>query len=613
MANNQDILRDHVYSDILCSPGYDVEFAVGATYSMSMKAMLVVPYALGMFGDLSETTRNSALFTLESIRRSADKFAIFCQRGGIQMPKETSSYAPLLEDCIFEVQNKENELSNFHPKFWIVREVSREDSSKRQIKVTILSKNLTFDSNLDVMASLTGAIDTDNSRNSRKHRPLKEFLERLANDYVTGEPKNRSIREKRKRILELAADLDHVKRFNVDDSVFEEEGYEFVPFLFGDGLNKDVPFPKAFQGNEVIAISPFIDKTTVDTLGQRCGKNGCYTLVTRPEYVTEDVFQRFKSEHGSVYVMNDQMGSNDYEAVDLHAKCYLVSCPKDDNGIYLYLGSANATVKGFSGNSEILLRLKYRRGQKIYEKFRNEFLQLDAKGDSLLYEELSEPAAATSPSKHTALERFVRRLLVKDYKAYVAGSADEGLYDIHATVKLKNNPYSISIAPLQMPAMKMSLSQNEIVFEGLPLRKLSEFYILSATDGEEQISEVIKIPTANIPEDRNDDIFMNIVDTREKLYNYISFMLCEDPEEYMFEIDQMIQSQKQTDMNGSPARSYPVRIYEQMLRIAAENPEQLRSLDDVTRIVRDKDYANEFIQLYGQFKPLINKLKNLKR
>ena len=613
MANNQEILRDHVYSDILCTPGYDVDFAVVATYSMSMKALLVVPYALGMFGDLGESTRNSALFTLESIRRSADRFAIFCQRGGIQVPKETQSYAPLLEDCIFEVQDKENKLSNFHPKFWIVREVNREDKTKKQIKVTILSKNLTFDSDLDVMVSLTGVIDTENSRNSKKHRPLKEFIETLATEYVKGNQKNKAIKEKRKRILELAADLDRVKRFNVDDSVFEDEGYDFIPFLFGECLNKEVSFPEAFQGHDVMVISPFIDKDTIEKLGARCGKNGRYTLVTRPEYVTEDIFQRFSNENSNVYVMNDQMGSNDYDAVNLHAKCYLVSCPPKDNSIYLCIGSANATKKGFSGNSEMLLRLKYKRSQLIYEKFRNEFLQVDSKGYSLLYEEMCKPTETASSHDYTALEQYVREILVKDYKAHVISSANEGLYNIHVQIELSKRRYDISIAPLQMPTMKKEISSEKIVFEDVPLRKLSEFYIISATDGDEQINEVIKIPTADIPEDRNDNIFMNIVDTKDKLYNYISFMLCEDPEEYAFELDQMMQAQKDLVKNGTSTRNYPLRIYEQMLRIAASDPDQLRNLDDVMRIVRDKDYAKEFIQLYSQFQPLINKLKNLKK
>ena len=226
---------------------------------------------------------------------------------------------------------------------------------------------------------------------------------------------------------------------------------------------------------------------------------------------------------------------------------------------------------------------------------------------------MCKPTETASLHDYTALEQYVREILVKDRKAHVISSANEGLYNIHVQIKLSKRRYDISIAPLQMPTMKKEISSEKIVFEDVPLRKLSEFYIISATDGDEQINEVIKIPTADIPEDRNDNIFMNIVDTKDKLYNYISFMLCEDPEEYAFELDQRMQAQKDLVKNGTSTRNYPLRIYEQMLRIAASDPDQLRNLDDVMRIVRDKDYAKEFIQLYSQFQPLINKLKNLKK
>ena len=159
MANRDDMMQDLVYGDMLTTPGYDVEFAVGTTYSMDMKALLIVPYSLGMFGDLGSNVKSSPMFLLESIRRSSNKFALFCHRGGIHMPQETQSYYPLVENSIFEF--KEKPMSNFHPKLWVIREHNRENKEQRQIKVVIMSKNLTFDNNLDVVVSLTGEINTE--------------------------------------------------------------------------------------------------------------------------------------------------------------------------------------------------------------------------------------------------------------------------------------------------------------------------------------------------------------------------------------------------------------------------------------------------------------------
>lgn len=106
MPIKEDILRDLNYGDMLCTPGWDVEFAVGTTYSLDLRSLLIVPYSLGMFGDLSGQVKQSSLFILESIRRSTEHFVVFCQRGGIHMPKETQAYYPLLEDAIVEVQDR---------------------------------------------------------------------------------------------------------------------------------------------------------------------------------------------------------------------------------------------------------------------------------------------------------------------------------------------------------------------------------------------------------------------------------------------------------------------------------------------------------------------------
>lgn len=128
MAIKDNMMQDLIYGDMLTTPGYDVEFAMGTTYSLDMKALLIVPYSLGMFGDLSDNVKASPLFLLESIRRSSDKFVLFCHRGGIHMPKETASYFPLLENSIFEVKTEPT--ANFHPKMWLIREHLREDKEQ---------------------------------------------------------------------------------------------------------------------------------------------------------------------------------------------------------------------------------------------------------------------------------------------------------------------------------------------------------------------------------------------------------------------------------------------------------------------------------------------------
>ena len=157
--------------------------------------------------------------------------------------------------------------------------------------------------------------------------------------------------------------------------------------------------------------------------------------------------------------------------------------------------------------------------------------------------------------------------------------------------------------------MKKGLTEH-MTFENLSLDKLSEFYVLRADDGVKPVNEIIKIPTKGIPENRNDEIFRSIVDTQEKFYSYISFMLCDDPEEYVMELQQMKEMVNISGTNHQQVRM-PVRIYEQLLKIAANDPERLLNLEDVMRIVGDETYTQEFRQLYEVIKPLISSLKKL--
>ena len=598
MATKGQMMNDLLYGDLLASPGYDVEFAVGTTYSLDLKALLIVPYSLGAFGDLSNGIKNTPLFLLESIRRSSNKFVLFCHRGGIHVPKELQSFYSLLEDSIFEVIDKTSPLSNFHPKMWLLKEVNHEDKNDQQLKLIVMSKNIDFDNNIDVVVSLTGKINLNRVNNNRRHAPLSKFLLALS-DYAKG--------DKKRKTIDLANDLNHVSSFEVDESRFEPNGYEFVPFYFGENLNENVSYPESFQGQSVMLIAPFIDEATVKEMNGRIGKNGRNIMVTRYGYVSPNIFQYYDRENGAIYVVNDQMINNEYVPIDLHAKTYFVSWPKNDNGYFLFLGSANATCPAFHKNTELLVRLKLKNGQLLFDSFEKEFLQMDDKGESLVYERLTEPNEQTESHEYSPLEQWMRKLLCSSFKAFVTAN-EQGLYDVKLKAHIKEGAFRFSVAPLQMPSLEEHL-ENEVVFKNIPLSKLSEFYVIKGIDNDDHLEEVIKIPTKGIPENRNDEIFRSIVDTRDKFYNYISFMLCDDPEEYFFEVEQMTKKISEEGYHSSV--SLTGRIYEQMLRIAASNPELLVNLEDVMRIVKDKSYANEFMQLYSQFKPLIPKLKQL--
>ena len=92
----RELLKDLIYGEQLVSDDCKVDFAVGLTYSLNLEAMLTVPLAFGDLGELESSVKQSPAFLLEGIRRSGDKIALFCNKGGIRVPSETRTVYSLL-------------------------------------------------------------------------------------------------------------------------------------------------------------------------------------------------------------------------------------------------------------------------------------------------------------------------------------------------------------------------------------------------------------------------------------------------------------------------------------------------------------------------------------
>lgn len=605
MAKEQ--LNDYTYGEMLVTPGYDVDFAVGTTYSINPQALLVVPMALGMLSEEGKSI--SPICILEGIRRSADKFVLFCNRGGMHVPQSSQSFLPLLDSCIFEVTNKKKPLSNFHPKVWILKETSREDETDQQIKVVVMSRNLTFDNNLDMVVSLTGKIEGERADNE-KHQPLVSFLDSLSKFVSSSNTENSAtIKEKRRRIRELIGFILRVDHFDVDTDLFEEDGYEFVPFLFGNNLNARVEYPQSFQGHDQMTISPFLSIQTLRELDANV--KGRHILVTTSGYVTKDVYDMFDKEGHKIYVMKEGMTHNDIMPTDLHAKTYLVCNPKGEYGNYLFIGSANATLSAFHCNSEFILRLQYKYGKHlVFDTFRREFLQMGSNDEESRIFEPVNVAPETEDNHDTKeMEAFVRKFITADFAAVCKPNAD-GTYDVEIKANVMcDDCYSIYIAPMQTSGYKVKL-EEKTTFHNITLARLSDFYIVTVRDEEgDSMEKVIKIQTQGIPsKERDIAIYRSVIDSKEKFLNYLSFVLSDNPEEYMFEMEQTERMVRGTSDNGNVLNT-SVNIYEQMLKMASASPKRLDEIEDIVKKVGNEKYAKEFLAVYKTFKQALKLIR----
>ena len=156
------------YGQILAPPaGYDLDFAVGTTYSLDLDALVGASLALGLSEETDSELMNNPICLLEALRSTGDKVALFCEGGQIHMPNKVTALYILLEKMVCSVKTAKRRGSAkfpaFHPKFWLIR--YKNNNGDLLYRIIVLSRNLTFDRSWDVTYYLDGHITKDPSYN----------------------------------------------------------------------------------------------------------------------------------------------------------------------------------------------------------------------------------------------------------------------------------------------------------------------------------------------------------------------------------------------------------------------------------------------------------------
>lgn len=124
--------------------------------------------------------------------------------------------------CTGNTASKRGRFHQFHPKVWIIKETNP-DTGAQQIKLIVLSRNLTGSNDLDVVCELVGKIGTKPATRKAqvKHAPLVDFL-----TWLIAKADNRTIR---KNMRSLCKDIDYIERFDLTDSPLR-----ITSFSYGD-------------------------------------------------------------------------------------------------------------------------------------------------------------------------------------------------------------------------------------------------------------------------------------------------------------------------------------------------------------------------------------------
>ena len=586
-------MNDLIYNELVATPGYELDFAVGTTYSLDAEAYLAVALSFARLGEAGPEDFNNPLRLLEGLRQANKKIAVFCNRGALKPPVRTNALYAMLDQSVFEVADTKNPLANFHPKIWLIKEHVIDNRSLKQIKLIVMSRNLTCDNSLDIAATITAPLGEKPSAALRaKHEPLKSLLLRLA---------EKSSFEKRKAIKRLAADVDTMGRFELAD---DYEDYDFLPLYFGVPLNPGIDFRTEIPAERLAIVSPFIDIDTLKWMTDFRRKSE-KVLITRIDSVTSEIMEHFSDGNRSIWVPTDLMEQNDVQPMNLHAKMYFSWGP-ESGGIHLWLGSANATENGFYRNSEFLLRLTLRRGQNQFQKFLAEFCDPEKQ----MFRKLTSLPEIEPPRVNNSLSMDVRRILLRQNNL-TAKVEHNGTYHICITAhQVEGIDGDITIAPIQEPH-NMAVINSETKcceIEVADAARLSEFYILTVmphVDDIEPIKIAIKILTEGIPQDRDDRIFRSLLDTRDKFMNYISMMITDSP----MQLSEMLCASREENQSSCLSDYHPNSgLYESLLRLASTNPERLNDIREVVDKLDNAIVPDSFLQMVEVFKSTIKKL-----
>lgn len=591
-------MNDLVYNEIVATPGYELEFAVGTTYSLDAEAYLAIALSFARLGDATDADFQSPLRLLEGLRQANKRVAIFCNRGGLQPPVRTNPLYAMLDKSVFEVadESKGKELANFHPKIWVIKEHSLDDRSKRQIKLIVMSRNLTKDSSLDIAVTMTAPLGIrTNAELRRKHQPLKDLLFILA---------DKANAYKRKKIKQLANELDTMGSLKL---AHPYEDYEFLPIHFGENLNPAINLRQFLPGERMAVVSPFIDAETLVWLNDY-RRTQEKLLITRLDSLTPEIMELYSGGNMEVWVMSQIAEQNDIQPMNLHAKMYF-SWGIKGGGINLWLGSANATHSGFYRNSEFMVKLKLKRGRNQFEDFKAEFC--DEKKQ--MCERITSLPDIETVKEDNSLAISVRKNLISrnNLTAQVVSTGDDYIITVNAK-RIKDIHGKITLAPIQEPWNEVELTPElqQCRVKVTTRSHLSEFYILKVVPFDEDVSPVkiaLKINTTGIPEDRDDHIFRSLIDTRDKFLNYVEMMITDRPQELASLM--ISDAESWASMANSQSNHRRNSLYESLLRIAATNPERLDDVNDLVNRLDVRIIPESFAQMCAKFKQSIKKLR----
>lgn len=593
------------YNIILMPPdGYKIDKAIGTTYSLDLEALTAVAICLGLSEETDSKLMQNPISMLNALQKVSDKIILFCEAGQIKAPLKPTALSILLEKMVVEVAlPKDRQLGRypaFHPKTWVLSYVNKDGDKK--YRFVVMSRNLTFDRSWDVSFSM------DSSRMVRQKKKTKPIINFL--DFLSGSVSNnvKDAGKKRTLIRNMQVELADVS-FSLDSKEFGEN-FEILPLGIGKNayqMSEDVLFSTDRNSadstfHELVVMSPFLSESVIAdfNIAERGLSDSRRSLITRRSELSK--LKEMDTDNFTIYVLKDEIVDGedaisdvmtDKMKQDIHAKIYIRRKYAD---VDLYLGSMNASYSAINKNVEMMLWLGTKNKYLNGEKFLKDIFCGPADDVKNPFEKVTVMDAVQDidGDNKNALEQKIKELCRAKRKATITED-NYGKYKVTVEFPGVTSDKTIMVSPFN--SKQEHTLCEKIEFTDLEILQLSEFYELTAKEGEDEIHRIIMIPTIGFPEDRESAVVNSIVKDRASFVEYIAFVLGDDYLASMLEKKQIGESGIFQHSNDA----MPV-LYEKMLKTSVEEPERFRDIGYVLKMVTDKEIIpDEFRELYDTF------------
>ena len=600
--------------------GYELNCAVGTTFSLDLLALLSVPLAF-TFSDWEDsegqpTDDNLAL--LESIKRHAGRISIFCQAGQISVPKKDQRLFAYLEQSVFEVTAKKK-FGVFHPKIWLLRYTSKQRTDVRY-RFICLSRNLTYDRSWDTVLVMDGVLQERKNAYKVNH-PLGDFIRSLPELTALT---NRSVPEDVQRRIDLMQDEVRKVLFDLPSTLDEKnravpfEEYSFWPI----GLNQRPEWP--FDGTKdddtsrrrMLIISPFLKDGFLKRITKK--RKDCILVSRADEAVqipksTCDLFNALYTLSPEALPEEMETESDEQsELSGLHAKLFLMD---DGHKARLWTGSANATNAAFpdpqkkedrdKGNIEFLVELVGPRSKfgidQLLHKEKGSTTFSDMLEPFIAPDEVPEVDAVQKSLEHE-LDNARRLLACCVLRAVVSADDVEGCYSIQLISSeplIGADDIVLRCWPVTFQEYLANLCSTSTgvitTFGGLTLDAITAFYAFEMTlerKGKKAKSRfVVKADLEGVPEGRFSCLLRSLLKNRNQVVQMLLMLLADQDIPYF-----NVGGKSRVPGGGADTTngSAEIPLLESLLRALDRDPEKI---DRINALVNDLMATDEGLEL----------------